>query len=355
MHTYTLTALLALAEKPIQASEILADLKPPHHFDAASFDNYIPEPEYPSQTDALSLTHHFVEELREDRSSFSLRKLFRKQHSDGKGIYLDGGFGVGKTHLLASAYHAFVGKKAYLSFQELMFLVGLQKLDVTAETLKNYKLLVIDEFELDDPANSRIATNLFGKLLDFGVSVITTSNTPPGALGDEKFSNEDFARELGELTKRFETIRIDGEDYRTLHHLDDSTATSWLLENDDLFESWKKNMLAHSKSNVVLSFSEMESLLSSAHPMRIRQILRGIDAIILTGFSQFAHPSDALRFVYFTDKCYDNNIHLLVTSNVSIDDIFHYSYFSGGDTKKYRRTLSRLKEMTRVEAMNYEL
>ncbi len=350
--TLALSELLALAEKPIEASEILDDLKPPHHFSSASFSNYVPESEYPSQTDALSAISHFVRELENEGkvSLFSLKRLFRSDRSEGKGIYLDGGFGVGKTHLLASAYHSFNGKKAYLSFQELMFLVGLQKLDETARSLKEYKLIVIDEFELDDPANSRISTNLLGQLLDAGVSIITSSNTPPGALGVERFSSEDFARELGELTRRFETIRIDGEDYRTLHHLDDSTKTSWLSHKDALFEIWKKTVKANSKKMVVLDFAELEKILSSAHPMRIRQILRGVDAVVISDFMQFAHPSDALRFVYFTDKCYDNNTRILVGSDLLLEDIFHYSYFSGGDTKKYRRTLSRLKEMTRITA-----
>ena len=40
------------------------------------------------------------------------------------GLYLDGGFGVGKTHLLASTWHAAPGPKAYGTFVELTHLVG---------------------------------------------------------------------------------------------------------------------------------------------------------------------------------------------------------------------------------------
>ena len=39
-------------------------------------------------------------------------------------LYLDGGFGVGKTHLLAAAYHAADVPRAYLSFQEMTYAVG---------------------------------------------------------------------------------------------------------------------------------------------------------------------------------------------------------------------------------------
>ena len=84
--------------------------------------------------------------------------------------------------------------------------------------------------------------------------------------------------------------------------------------------------------------------------MRIRQMLRDVDAFIINDLHQFGHPAEALRFVYFIDKCYDNNINLLVSSAIPIADIFYHSYFSGGDTKKYRRTISRLSEMTRITA-----
>ena len=41
------------------------------------------------------------------------KKLFGKREVlPGVGLYLDGGFGVGKTHLLASAYYRLAGADA---------------------------------------------------------------------------------------------------------------------------------------------------------------------------------------------------------------------------------------------------
>jgi len=52
-------------------------------------------------------------------------------YSPGVGLYLDGGFGVGKTHLLASAYYLLPGEaperptpKAFVTFGELTQLGG---------------------------------------------------------------------------------------------------------------------------------------------------------------------------------------------------------------------------------------
>ncbi|MFI5264136.1 MAG: cell division protein ZapE [Candidatus Kapaibacterium sp.] len=339
--------LLELTSVPISAGAILSELVPPRHFDHAEFSNYIPEPGYPSQSHALRQVRKFIEGICTPSSNNFFKRFWGKEPDQAKGIYLDGGFGVGKTHLLASAFHAFDGPKAYLSFQELMFLVGLQSLKGVVASFKDFKLLVIDEFELDDPANTRISTNLLGRLFASGVSILTSSNTPPGALGDGKFSIEDFKRELGSLTEQFTTLKIDGEDYRIVHHLDDGAGSSWASSETEL------ELLLKSENVLVgklfdSSFDEFLVTLSKVHPMRIRRAIGKFDTVILRDVKQIAHPYEALRFVYFVDKAYDNDLLLFVHSSVAIDDIFHRSYFTGGDTKKYMRTMSRLMEMTRI-------
>jgi cell division protein ZapE len=285
----------------------------------------------------------FIESLGTSSSKSLFERFWGSKPAVGSGIYLDGGFGVGKTHLLASAFHAYDGPKAYLSFQELMFLVGLQSLNGVFESFKNFKLLVIDEFELDDPANSRISTNLLGQLFESGVSILTSSNTPPGALGDGKFSTEDFKRELGSLTEQFKTLKIDGEDYRIIHHLDDTSGSTWTMSESELELLLKFGDFGNTLD---ASFEEFLLTLSKVHPMRIRRAIGKFDAVILRSIGQIGHPHEALRFVYFIDKAYDNNIMLAASSSVAIDELFHISYFTGGDTKKYLRTISRLKEMT---------
>lgn len=338
--------LLDLTSKPISADSILQELTPPKHFDRSEFSNYIPEPQYPSQAHALHTANKFITDLQKSSRSSgrTFNKIWKRKRTEGKGLYFDGGFGVGKTHLLAAAFHSFDGPKAYLSFQELMFLVGLQSLTRVAESFKNFSLLVIDEFELDDPANTRIATNLLGQLFGSGVSILTSSNTPPGALGEGKFSVEDFKRELGTLTKRFKIVKIDGMDYRVVHHLSETAGSTWISDNAGLEELLDSKVF--SDKIIDMQFDEFLITIGKVHPMRIRRALGKLDAVILRDVEQITHPHEALRFVYFIDKAYDNNLLLLVSSSVTIDDLFHRSYFAGGDTKKYLRTLSRLKEMT---------
>ena len=75
-------------------------------------------------------------------------------------------------------------------------------------------LICIDEFELDDPGDTMMMTRMLGELVASGTRIAATSNTPPNALGEGRFAASDFLREIQSLSEHFETVRIDGLDYR---------------------------------------------------------------------------------------------------------------------------------------------
>ena len=82
------------------------------------------------------------------------------------GVYLDGGFGVGKTHLLAAVYHAMPARRKYFgSFIEYTALVGALGYKNTVELFRGSDLLCIDEFELDDPGDTMVMTRLLAELV----------------------------------------------------------------------------------------------------------------------------------------------------------------------------------------------
>jgi predicted ATPase len=59
-------------------------------------------------------------------------------------VYLDGGYGVGKTHLLAGTYHAVQGKRRYLSSGELACTISWLGLEAALDALQHTRLLCID-------------------------------------------------------------------------------------------------------------------------------------------------------------------------------------------------------------------
>ena len=117
---------------------LLADLVPPPRFAQARLDNYVPDPAHPSQEEAKQRVTAFASELDAPRGGF-LAKLRRRKPAPARGIYLDGGFGVGKTHLLTSLFHAVSGKRVYGTFVEYTDLVGAlgfqRALDLLAESV----------------------------------------------------------------------------------------------------------------------------------------------------------------------------------------------------------------------------
>lgn len=194
---------------------LIDEMVPPSTFDDVSFDSYIPpDPKEPSQAQAVAKARDFVARASKARSG--KKGLFsRKAPSQGIGLYLDGGFGVGKTHLLASIYHSMPEPKSFATFVEVTHVVGALGFVNAVERLSQHTVLCIDEFELDDPGDTMLVSRLLTELTAKGVSIVATSNTLPGQLGEGRFAAQDFLREIRKLSSVFETIRVDGPpDYR---------------------------------------------------------------------------------------------------------------------------------------------
>ena len=179
----------------VSPERLIAQLTPPPAFADASFAGYHPDPAEPTQHAAVAACQRFCELAVERRAG--RKKLFgRRVVLPGVGLYLDGGFGVGKTHLLAAAYRALpddaVHPKAFATFMELTQLAGVFGFVECIELLANYTLLCIDEFELDDPVNTTLISRLLAQLVERGVSVAATSNTLPSSLARDDSRRRTF-------------------------------------------------------------------------------------------------------------------------------------------------------------------
>ena len=204
-----------LDRHPVMSTEaMLAHFVPPAQFRNASLDNYVPNPDFPSQAQALEKAREFVRPVAASPSGWKRLGKSSSRSSVKPGIYLDGGFGVGKTHLLAAMWHQIPGRTYYGTFIEFTALVGVLGYRGAVDHLRGAQLLAIDEFELDDPGDTMVMSRLLQELVASGTRLAATSNTPPAALGEGRFAAEDFLREITALSDKFETIRIDGEDYR---------------------------------------------------------------------------------------------------------------------------------------------
>lgn len=327
-----------------------ARLVPPPRFANVSFAGY--QPQHPTQSEARNRLQEFIEarhfsgaagarrEATPRRPWSRLARLGRSQRprGTGAGIYLDGGFGVGKTHLLASAYAAAdTSEKRYLSFQELVYIIGVMGMERAKAELATAELMCIDEFELDDPGNTLMVKTFLAALLSNGGAVVTTSNTPPEAQGQGRFNAEDFQREIQSLAANFTVIRVDGPDYR--HR---SSLGEWL---DPEYLEHLKRTEASPAPRLALEWQELFELLRSIHPTRVGGILKQVGSIYLSGARRIPSLNDALRFVHFVDKAYDLEVAVRASGEGPLVEVFDASYRDGAYAKKHYRCLSRLSEM----------
>ncbi len=310
--------------------------KPPPRFGKASFESY--RPGHPSQEQALTRIRQLVGSLQEPTPRRGFLRLSAARRQEGRGLYLDGGFGVGKTHLLAAAWHAArVDAKAYLSFQELVYLVGVRGIVNAAADFAGLRLLCLDEFELDDPGNTLIVKSVLQQLFEQGSTVITTSNTPASAQGEGRFNARDFEREIQGIASRFESIRLDGADWRE----------SFGRAAPELHGHVTATGLA--EPQVVADWQELLAVLRKLHPVAYGTLLTRIGSLTVNGVDTIANQNDALRFVHFIDRLYDLRVQLRlgVTPRLQADlhELFDASYRQSAYQKKHDRCLSRITEL----------
>ncbi|MBN9223274.1 MULTISPECIES: cell division protein ZapE [unclassified Microbacterium] len=318
---------------------MVAALVPPPQFDDATFATYRADPAYPSQQEAKDLLIAFSGGgAPAERGGFFRRA--NKAPEMKPGVYLDGGFGVGKTHLLASVYHAMPARRKYFgSFIEYTALVGALGYQKTVELFRGADLICIDEFELDDPGDTMVMTRLIGELVPGGTRFAATSNTPPNALGEGRFAAQDFLREIHAMAASFQTIRIDGTDYRQRAIDGHAIAIDPAAYAQALADASGAGTASDD------AFTELVRHLATVHPSRYIRLIDGLAAIGLRDVAQLDDQSAALRFVAFVDRAYDAQIPVRATGR-PLDEVFAPEMLAGGYRKKYLRAISRLNALT---------
>ena len=329
------TLRLVDREPVVPAETLVASMVPPPRFDAVRFSTYRPDPDQPSQAAAVTALEEFAGRLQP-----APKRLFaRTRAPQGRpGVYLDGGFGVGKTHLLASLWHEAPWPKAYGTFVELTHLVGALGFGPSVAALSEHRLLAIDEFELDDPGDTVLVSSLLSKLVDAGVRVAATSNTLPGSLGDGRFAAQDFLREIQGLSAHFEPLRVDGEDYR---HRGLPAAPAPVSDDE------AAQRAAQVDGATLDGFEALLQHLGRLHPSRYGALVQDVPLVAVQRVVPVVDQAAALRLVVLADRLYDRDVPV-VTSGVPMDALFPDELLQGGYRKKYLRAVSRLTALARA-------
>ena len=303
----------------------VADLVPPPRFAAKSFADYRIDATVAGQAAAVAEVRAFA------LHNPGFFAWFRKAKA---GLYLDGGFGTGKTHLLAASFHAAPGTKRYLSFAEAMSLLTVRGKDAAIDLL-TAELVCIDEFELDDPTNTRLADLLITGLMERKSRIITTSNTVPGELGQGRMAVDLFRTQLARLEAVFSDVHVPGSDYRQRQSEAGHPPTHWGATVEPL----------PGQHHIIVSAAELDRWLSNIPVINLRRVAAALTHLSIVELQPFENQLAALRFVHLVDKLYDYAVPLRIRSTAAIADIFPPEHCQASFAKKYRRCQSRLAEL----------
>ena len=255
------------------------------------------------------------------------------------GVYLDGGFGVGKTHLLASLWHAVPGPKAYGTFVEYTHLVGALGFDETVKRLSGHRLLAVDEFELDDPGDTMLMTRLLGQLSDAGVFLAATSNTLAGQARRRPVRRRRLPPGDPALSDRFNTLRVDGPDFR---HSGLAQAPPPMSDAGACSAA-----AGHTTGRDPRLLRRADRQARQAAPVQVRPVGgQRCAPCTFRGVAPLPDQAAALRWVVLIDRLYDRTIPVRA-SGVPLDQLFTPEMLRGGYRKKYLRATSRILALAR--------
>ena len=315
-----------------------------------------------------------------------LSRLFGAREPGPTGVYLWGGVGRGKSMLMDLAFaHIDVEPKRRVHFHEFMLETHARlkrvrerhegdPIDPVAEEIAaEAKLLCFDEMQVTNPADAMILSRLFGKLLEEGVKVVTTSNRPPADLYKDGLNRELFLPFIELIERRMLVVPVNGPtDYRlerltgveVWHVPNGPEATADLSraffqltdypvedrakvpsEDIDLGGGRSLHVPKSLKGVAVFSFKRLCGEPRGAADYLA--IARRYHTVIIVGIPVMSREmrNEAARFVTLIDALYEHKVKLLAAADAEPEGL----YPSGDGSFEFQRTVSRLEEMRSAE------
>ncbi|MEM7254270.1 MAG: cell division protein ZapE [Pseudomonadota bacterium] len=290
------------------------------------------------------------------------------------GLYLWGGVGRGKTHLMNTFFDVVpFEEKSRIHFhrfmqrvhEELKSLRDIEDpLNRLAERLsKEFRLLCLDEFHVSDIADAMILSRLLECLFERGVTLVTTSNVPPADLYKNGLQRARFLPAIELISQNTKVVHVDGAvDYRlrTLEQAEIFLSPINASSDDALIKLFDELMPENVRdvSSVEIQNREIECVKLADGIVWFTfealcdgprgtadyiEIARYFHTVFLSNVPiiQKSESDKAIRFIGLVDEFYDRNVNLIVSAEASPIDI----YPEGRHIFEYERTVSRLLEM----------
>ena len=166
----------------------------------------------------------FLEKFIEQDSAYKPPTFFSKNNSIGN-LYLWGPVGRGKTMLLQSLQDSYFPQAGQFHFIEFMQLIHKKLsefsgnsdpiLKVVKSLSNDFKIIFIDEFQIEDIADAMIIGTLIEALSQKGIRMFISSNSHPDDLYKDGLQRAKFLQTIDFINKNFFIHHLLGsEDYR---------------------------------------------------------------------------------------------------------------------------------------------
>jgi cell division protein ZapE len=304
-----------------------------------------------------------------------LRGAARRERSQApvRGVYLWGGVGRGKTFLM-DLFHAHAGvtvrREHFHRFMKDIHarLAQLRNREepldlVAADLARDCQVLCLDELFVADIADAMILSGLFGSLLERGVTLVFTSNTPPAGLYRDGLQRSRFLPAIALLEQHTELVNVDaGIDYRLRQleraplYFDAGSADADLelaarfaaiagepgRENHEI-EIEGRSIRVRRSTGDVIWFDFTDICDGPRSQTDYVEIARDFHAVLVSDVPRFdaTRDNEARRFIALVDEFYDRNVKLVLSAQVPVAELYAGERLAF----EFERTRSRLIEM----------
>lgn len=333
----------------------------------------------PAQAEAVAALDDLYRVLAEDRPGVLARLRLRvfgppREQDPVKGLYLWGGVGRGKTHLM-DLFHASLPfpEKKRLHFHRFMRQAhaGLKRhgnrqnpLEAVADDVaRETRVLCFDEFFVSDVADAMILGTLMDALFRRGITLVATSNIAPDDLYRGGLQRQRFLPAIDAIKRHTRVMNVDGgTDYRlevleraSVYHQPLNEASRRAIENAfrelapdaaqdvESIEILGRDIPVCGDGDGVVWF-DFKSLCDGPRSQNdYIDIAHEYHTVLLSDVPVMTRENEnaARRFIALVDEFYDRNVKLIISADAGLDGIYK------GERLRFEfeRTRSRLQEM----------